>query len=144
MRLYNPQPSKACGFFIAYIMPIAAPRPCKQPGCRALTTAGAYCTDHAKLKQKQIEAKRESSTKRGYGYRWQVVSKAFLRAHPLCQCPDCLEGEKQLSVATVVDHIIPHRGDMVLFWDRNNWQSMAKVCHDRKTATEDGGFTGAR
>jgi len=29
---------------------------------------------------------------------------------------------------------------MKLFWDRNNWQSMAKACHDRKTAAEDGGF----
>jgi 5-methylcytosine-specific restriction protein A len=40
----------------------------------------------------------------------------------------------------VVDHKVPHRGDMKLFWDRNNWQSMAKECHDRKTASEDGGF----
>ena len=29
---------------------------------------------------------------------------------------------------------------MKLFWDSNNWQSMSKQCHDRKTATEDGGF----
>lgn len=40
----------------------------------------------------------------------------------------------------LVDHIIPHKGDMELFWDRNNWQAMAKECHDKKTATEDGGF----
>lgn len=124
------------------IMPIAAPKPCKNPGCRLLTSSGAYCTDHAKLKQKQVEARRESSAKRGYGYRWQQVSKGFLRAHPLCQCPDCLEGVKQLKPATVVDHIIPHRGDMNLFWNRNNWQAMAKECHDRKTAKEDGGFRG--
>lgn len=25
---------------------------------------------------------------------------------------------------------------MELFWDRSNWQSMAKTCHDRKTARE--------
>jgi 5-methylcytosine-specific restriction enzyme A len=29
---------------------------------------------------------------------------------------------------------------MTLFWDRNNWQAMAKACHDKKTASEDGGF----
>jgi len=29
---------------------------------------------------------------------------------------------------------------MRLFWDNTNWQSMAKECHDKKTATEDGGF----
>lgn len=124
-------------------MPISAPRPCKQPGCRLLTVSGAYCEAHAKVKQKQVEAKRESSTQRGYGYRWQQVSKGFLNAHPLCQCEYCKEGALQLKPATVVDHKIPHRGDMALFWDRDNWQSMAKECHDRKTATEDGGFIGA-
>ena len=45
-----------------------------------------------------------------------------------------------MRAASVVDHRVPHRGDMALFWDSSNWQSMAKECHDRKTATEDGGF----
>jgi 5-methylcytosine-specific restriction protein A len=31
---------------------------------------------------------------------------------------------------------------MGLFWDSSNWQAMAKVCHDRKTARQDGGFRG--
>lgn len=39
-----------------------------------------------------------------------------------------------------VDHIIPHKGDPELFWDQDNWQSLCKPHHDRKTATEDGGF----
>lgn len=43
--------------------------------------------------------------------------------------------------ATVVDHIIPHKGDQYLFWDRSNWQPLCKLCHDRKTATEDSQFT---
>jgi len=77
-----------------------------------------------------------SPSARGYGRRWQAASKRFLRAHPLCQCPDCDEGRKQLTVATVVDHVIPHRGDMALFWDPANWQAMAKRCHDRKTWRE--------
>ena len=101
---------------------------------------GSYCESHAKVKRQYAEAKRESSSKRGYGYRWQQTSKGFLKSHPLCQCPDCLEGKLRLKQATVVDHIIPHKGDMNLFWDRNNWQAMAKECHDKKTATEDGGF----
>ncbi|WP_143035082.1 HNH endonuclease [Marininema mesophilum] len=25
-----------------------------------------------------------------------------------------------------------------LFWDKDNWQSLCKRCHDRKTAIEDG------
>ena len=35
-----------------------------------------------------------------------------------------------LTPATVVDHIIPHRGDMTLFWDSANWQPLCKSCHD--------------
>jgi len=43
--------------------------------------------------------------------------------------------------AVVVDHIIPHRGDLALFWDeKNNWQALCHRCHSRKTAREDGGF----
>ena len=38
---------------------------------------------------------------------------------------------------TVVDHIRPHRGDPVLFWDEKNWQSLCKSCHDKKTWNED-------
>ena len=28
-----------------------------------------------------------------------------------------------------LDHIIPHRGDRKLFWDRDNWQALCKSCH---------------
>lgn len=42
--------------------------------------------------------------------------------------------------ATVVDHIVPHCGNQQLFWDTDNWQPLCKKHHDRKTATEDGGF----
>ncbi|WP_456297628.1 HNH endonuclease signature motif containing protein [Kineothrix alysoides] len=39
--------------------------------------------------------------------------------------------------ATVVDHVIPHRGDPILFWDKRNWQPLCKTCHDKKTWNED-------
>lgn len=32
--------------------------------------------------------------------------------------------------AVVVDHKVPHRGDMNLFWDKSNWQALCKQCHD--------------
>ena len=38
--------------------------------------------------------------------------------------------------ATVVDHVVPHRGDPVLFWDEGNWARLCKRCHDAKTARE--------
>jgi 5-methylcytosine-specific restriction protein A len=40
----------------------------------------------------------------------------------------------------VVDHIVPHRGDLTVFWDRSRWQALCASCHGRKTAARDGGF----
>ena len=37
-------------------------------------------------------------------------------------------------------HIIPHNCDMKLFWNKNNWQSLCKKCHSRKTALKNGAF----
>jgi 5-methylcytosine-specific restriction enzyme A len=41
----------------------------------------------------------------------------------------CMDAGR-LTPASVVDHIRPHRGDLGLFWDRHNWQSLCKVHHD--------------
>ena len=43
-----------------------------------------------------------------------------------------------MTASTTVDHIIPHKGDRKLFWDKTNWQALCKPCHDAKTAREDG------
>lgn len=56
----------------------------------------------------------------------------FLRKHPLCA--ECLR-EKRLTPATVVDHIVSHRGDERLFWDEANRQPLCKACHDKKTGS---------
>ncbi len=72
--------------------------------------------------------------------RWGQLRAAQLALHPLCQCEACGEGLRRTTAATVVDHIRPHRGDEALFFDPANLRSMAKPCHDRKTAREDGGF----
>ena len=46
--------------------------------------------------------------------------------------------------ATVVDHIIPHKGDSDLFWDESNWQSLCKRCHDSfKQKEEKQGYSNA-
>ena len=41
-----------------------------------------------------------------------------------CACRVRRQGA--LVSATVVDHVVPHRGDPVLFWDESNWQSQCK------------------
>lgn len=117
-------------------MPRSAPQPCAYPGCGVLTE-NARCPKHEHAERCEYDRRRGSSTERGYGYRWQKASKAFLRLHPLCQCEDCREGLKRVMPSQVVDHIVPHRGDQTLFWDQDNWQAMSKPCHDRKTARID-------
>jgi 5-methylcytosine-specific restriction endonuclease McrA len=78
-----------------------------------------------------------SRSKRGYTAEWYACSKAYLQKHPLCvRCAQ--RGE--VVASEVTDHVIPHKGDMSLFWDENNWQALCKPCHDEKTASEDGGF----
>lgn len=109
-------------------MPRKAKRPCRHPGCPNLTDE-RYCEEH-----KALHPDRPSASKRGYGSKWQRVSKAYLGKHPLCV--KCLAERKFVS-ATVVDHIVPHRGDKILFWNEGNWQALCKSCHDRKTWTED-------
>ena len=76
-----------------------------------------------------------------YGRRWKAAAKRWLQDNPLCV--DCSKAGK-VRLATDVDHVTPHRGDMALFWATSNWASLCHPCHSRKTASEDGGFGNAR
>lgn len=113
------------------MMAKAPKRPCAKAGCRELVDSG-YCVNHTSSKT-NYDRLRGSSSARGYGHRWRVYRDTYLTDHPLCvRCQ---------SPATVVDHIVPHRGDNdVLFWDADNHQALCATCHGRKTATQDGGF----
>lgn len=90
---------------------------------------------------KQHRFPREKTAARGYGARWQRARLQFLAQHPLCR--EC-QSQGRVTVATVVDHVRPHKGDQVLFWDRLNWAPACAPCHNRKTAACDGGFGNAR
>lgn len=80
---------------------------------------------------------RKTSAQRGYGSRWQKARATFLRSNPLCV--DHLK-RGHVVAATVVDHVLPHKGDQALFWDSGNWQSLCKLCHDsHKQRLEKGG-----
>lgn len=114
-------------------MPYKPKTPCQHPGCPELVAPGTrYCAKHLPLHPEVTR----SASGRGYGSRWQRESKRYLESHPLCvQCMK--ETPPRYTKATVVDHIIPHRGDKTLFWDRSNWQALCKRCHDSKTGRED-------
>ena len=114
-------------------MPYRPSVPCKHPRCPALVPygSGPYCCDEHKALH---QGDRDSASKRGYNSRWQKARVRYLHSHPLC-----VECRKQgrLTEATVVDHIVPHRGNQKLFWDVSNWQPLCKPCHDKKTWNED-------
>ena len=76
-----------------------------------------------------FEARRESAASRGYDWLWRKESAVFKASHPLCVM--CLR-EGRTAAAEVVDHIVPHRGDMALFWDRSNWQALCAPHHNRE------------
>lgn len=109
-------------------MPRTPRRPCRYPGCPGLCEPGqVYCKEHMQYSSDRL---RGSAAARGYDRRWREARGMFLREHPLCAA--CY-AEGVLTPATVVDHIIPHRGDQRLFWDKNNWQPLCKRHHDEKT-----------
>ena len=69
-----------------------------------------------------------------YNAKWSRMSKAYRLKHPLCVY--CLQVDR-ITAAEVVDHIEPHNGDVGLFWDQGNWQSLCKACHDSVKAKEE-------
>lgn len=110
-------------------------RPCRHAGCRELTREG-WCPKHRPKHQRRDSAAWHDL------YRLDAWTKqlrpAQLAAQPFCQCQDCdsLRERGKPARATVVDHIRPHRGELSLFLDPGNLQSMCKRCHDKKTMRE--------
>ena len=111
---------------------------CAEPGCSAIVSSGR-CPEHARA----ADLARGSRQARGYTNRWARRAAMFRARYPLCgmrpngrppvmsQCFD----ERRVTVATQVDHVVPHRGDRVLFWDEfDNWQALCASCGARKSA----------
>ena len=64
---------------------------------------------------------------------WQARLE-YLAAHPHCRkCSEIGTVRK----ATVVDHVIPHRGNDRLFWFRGNWQPLCERCHNSAKQREE-------
>ena len=110
-------------------MPLKGPRVCK---CGKTVASHIVC-ECQRASRARYEANRPSARQRGYTSRWQIDALAFLAlpANRLCAC-GCGR------TADMVDHIIPHKGDMRLFWNRANWQALASSpCHSsRKQSIE--------
>lgn len=119
------------------------PRITSEPAKRIAThTAGAWRED------------KTSSAQRGYGHKWRVARAAYLLKHPYCVfclrdagIPNsddhvavgmaCARKGIPIPIATVVDHSVPHRGDMKIFWDSSLWISLCRFHHNGEAQERD-------
>lgn len=113
-------------------MPSRAKKPCRRLGCRELVVGVGYCEEHKKERGREWDSRRGTAAERGYGHRWRQARLVHLGSEPLCRA--CL-GEGVVRAGNQVDHIVPHRGDAGLFWDRGNWQTLCDSHHSQKTAS---------
>lgn len=69
-----------------------------------------------------------------YGEKWKKARDKFLAEHKYCvYC----ERRGIKTTATVCDHIVPHKGDKSLFWNKDNWQALCNHCHNTIKAEEE-------
>ncbi len=136
-------------------MPIG--KACPGRGCgRTIARGARWCERCAvvmeareRARQRDVDARRPTGPQRSL-YQdpdWRRASAALLRERRWCECGECLEHERAGGArlpSGIVDHVVPHRGDPRLFWDRKNWRALARSCHSRKTARADGGFGNPR
>lgn len=108
-------------------MPNKPLRPCKYPGCPELVASG-YCAAHERPRAYDRDPKRQ----RLYSSSWKKRRLNHLAKHPWCE--ECLD-KCIYTEATDVHHVVPHRGDIKIFWS-SPLQSLCHACHSRITATE--------
>ncbi|MEP3674372.1 HNH endonuclease [Sulfitobacter sp.] len=97
--------------------------------CNATVPHGALCACQQAAKRernRRHDRKRPTAAQRGYNSAWRTASKAFLKINDRCAWSGCSKP------STVVDHVIPHRGNDKLFWDKSNWQPLCTRCHNSK------------
>ncbi|ORE90148.1 HNH endonuclease [Aurantimonas sp. 22II-16-19i] len=107
-------------------------KPARLCACGYKVAADVLCacqTKRARERKARFDARRPSSSERGYDRAWQRASAEYRRANPTCR--------RCGAPATLVDHIEPHRGNMRLFWNRANWQPLCTACHSGAKQAEE-------
>jgi len=100
---------------------------CLEPGCPTLVPHGR-CATHSR---QQEQARPNPEARLWYHTaRWKRLKAQKKRDNPLCV--DC-QKHGYITEWTDLDHIIPHRGDPMLFWDTGNVEGRCHSCHSKKT-----------
>lgn len=103
-------------------MPFKAPRIC---ACGTRVAGGVMCRcqiEQQRERKARSDAKRPTASQRGYDRNWAKERAIYLKFNPTCR--------RCNAPATVVDHIMPHKGNMALFWNKANWQPLCSHCHN--------------
>lgn len=113
-------------------------RPCAIPGCPELVRGDPYCRYHQYKNQEQKaerhryydQHQRDQRAAEFYNSSaWQKLRRYVLaRDHHLCQ--ECL-GEKRITPADVVHHLVPISEDWGRRLDSGNCVSLCASCHNR-------------
>lgn len=113
-------------------------KPCHEIGCNNLTRS-KYCETH---EHKQADDHRfydryirDKKTTNFYKSKsWRLVrEQALIRDKGLCQ--HCLKNKK-ITMADMVDHIVPIKVNWDLRLKLSNLQSLCNACHNSKTAED--------
>lgn len=80
-----------------------------------------------------VDARRRTSTDRGYDNHWREASEQYRRINPFCVLCE-LKGVT--SDSECVDHIIPIHCCPELRMDADNWAALCWGCHSHKTTQE--------
>jgi 5-methylcytosine-specific restriction protein A len=114
-------------------MPAALPKACARLGCGLARP----CPEHDKPRVGQFHHLYNNA-------RWRTRSRRFLNRHPRCGdrpgglppvMSECYEQQpRRIRASQQVDHVVPHKADMALFWDeQGNWQALCLSCGGRKS-----------
>jgi 5-methylcytosine-specific restriction protein A len=116
-------------------MPSALLRACGQPGCPGVQP-GPWCDAH-RPKRSEERFRPNLEVRRWYRTaRWARLRAKALAKQPFC--PECEAAGRPVTDTTDVDHVIPHRGDPVKFWE-GPLQALCASCHSTKTRRESRG-----
>ena len=81
---------------------------------------------------------RSNTSKHAHLYRlsrWRKASEAFRSTPEGALCRPC-QARGRIVPSALTDHVVPHRGDLTLFWSPSNWQGMCWSCHSAKSRAD--------
>jgi 5-methylcytosine-specific restriction enzyme A len=109
-------------------MPQKLKRPCRQPGCPAVTHQG-YCDRHRRQHHQQYRQSRTDKPEQAF-YRsraWREASEQYRRAHPMCEV--C-----KTKLSALVHHVKPIKAGGAPM-DPSNWQAVCRSCQAKVHST---------